>query len=35
MTSNTDRSGTVTLIAPTIDIIPKRQYSLLSSAGKM
>jgi len=35
MTSNTGRSRTVTLIAPTIDISPQRQYSLLSSAGKM
>jgi len=35
MTSNTDRRRAVTWTAPTIDISPQRQYSLLSSAGKM
>ena len=35
MTSNTDRSRTVTLIALTIDISPQKADSLLSSAGKM
>ena len=35
MTSNTDRSRTVTVIAPTIEISPEKAVSLRSSAGKM